>query len=75
MARAFAPQLTALGENPVFSDVLADPASSPRDWSIATVSALIALYPPEQLLAHLRGARANGVTRNKLAALITLHGR
>ncbi len=49
----------------------ADPALSPRDRSIATVAALIALYRPEELSFHLRVARDNGVTRDELAALIT----
>jgi 4-carboxymuconolactone decarboxylase len=71
MARAFTPQLSKLVENPLFSEVWADPALSPRDRSIATVAALVALYRPEQLPAHLQRARANGVTRDELAALIT----
>ena len=71
MARAFTPRLTELVEDPLFSDVWADPALSPRDRSIATVAALVALYRPEQLPAHLRLARQNGVTRDELAALIT----
>src|ERR1700722_3830588 len=70
MARAFTPQLSKLVENPLFSDVWADPALSPRDRSIATVAALVALYRPEQFPAHLRRARDNGVTRDELAALI-----
>jgi 4-carboxymuconolactone decarboxylase len=71
MAHAFTPQLTAFVDNPLFSDVWADPALSPRDRSIATVAALVALYRPEQLPAHLRRACDNGVTRDELAALIT----
>jgi 4-carboxymuconolactone decarboxylase len=71
MARAFTPQLAKLIENPLYSDVWTDPALSPRDRSIATVAALIALYRPEELPAHLRRARENGVTRDELAALIT----
>jgi len=63
--------LAKLVENPLYSDVWADPALSPRDRSIATVAALIALYRPEELPAHLRRARDNGVTRDELAALIT----
>jgi 4-carboxymuconolactone decarboxylase len=66
MARAFTPQLSAIVENPLFSEVWADPALSPRDRSIATVAALIALYPPTS-----RRALDNGVTRDELAALIT----
>jgi len=71
MARTFTPHLTKLVENPLFSDVWADPALSPRDRSIATVAALVALYRPEQLPAHLKLARENGVTRDELAALVT----
>jgi 4-carboxymuconolactone decarboxylase len=71
MARALTPQLANLIENPLYSDVWTDPALSPRDRSIATVAALIALYRPEELPAHLRRARDNGVTRDELAALIT----
>ena len=71
MARAFTPQLAKLIENPLYSDVWTDPALSPRDRSIATVAALVALYRPDELPAHLRRARDNGVTRDEIAALIT----
>ena len=71
MARAFTPQLAKLIENPFYSDVWTDPALSPRDRSIATVAALVALYRPDELPAHLRRARDNGVTRDEIAALIT----
>jgi len=71
MARAFTPQLTKLVESPLYSDVWTDPALSPRDRSIATVAALVALYRPDELPAHLRRAIDNGVTRDELAALIT----
>jgi 4-carboxymuconolactone decarboxylase len=71
MARAFTPQLAALVDNPLYSDVWSDPALSPRDRSIATVAALVALYRPDELPAHLRRALDNGVTRPELSALIT----
>jgi 4-carboxymuconolactone decarboxylase len=71
MARAFTPKLAALIEDPLYSEVWSDPALSPRDRSIATVAALVALYRPDELPAHLRRARDNGVTREELAALIT----
>src|ERR1700738_5423535 len=71
MAPAVTPKLSALVDDPLFSDVWAEPTLSPRDRSIATVAALIALYRPEQLPVHLRRARENGVTRDELAALIT----
>jgi len=71
MSRAFTPKLTDFVDNPLYSEVWADPALSPRDRSIATVAALVALYRPDELPAHLRRARDNGVTRDELAALIT----
>jgi 4-carboxymuconolactone decarboxylase len=71
MARAFTPRIAELVEKPLYSDVWTDPALSPRDRSIATVAALVALYRPDELPAHLRLARDNGVTRDELAALIT----
>ena len=49
MARAFTPHLAELVDNPLFSDVWADPALAPRDRSIATVAALVVLYRPEEL--------------------------
>ena len=45
----FTPRRTELTGNPLYSEVRADPALSPRDRSIATVAALIALYQPEEL--------------------------
>jgi 4-carboxymuconolactone decarboxylase len=71
MTEAFAPRLRSYIDDPLFSDVWTDPALSPRDRSIATVAALVALYRPEELPEHLVRARNNGVTRDELAALIT----
>jgi 4-carboxymuconolactone decarboxylase len=71
MTEAFAPRLREYIDDPLFSDVWTDPALSPRDRSIATVAALVALYRPDELPEHLRRARDNGVTRDELAALIT----
>src|SRR5260370_22880606 len=69
--RAFTPELTALINNPLSSDVWTDARLSPRDRSIATLAALTVLYRPEELPAHLRGARDNGVTNDEISALIT----
>ena len=43
--------------NPLCSEVWADAALSPRDRSIATVAALIALHRPEELSFHFLVAR------------------
>ena len=47
------------------------PGLSKRDRSLITVAALVVLYRPEQLPAHLRMAIANGVTKTELSEAIT----
>jgi 4-carboxymuconolactone decarboxylase len=70
-ARVFTPELTDLINEPLYSDVWADPRLSPRDRSIATLAALTVLYRPEELPAHLRRARDNGLSNDEISALIT----
>jgi len=70
-ARAFTPTLSAFVETPLYSQVWADPALSPRDRSIATVATLIAGGHSDELPAHLHRALDNGVSRQELSALIT----
>lgn len=48
-----------------------DERLSPRDRSIATLSALVALYRPDELRAHLRRGIDNGLTTDEISALIT----
>jgi 4-carboxymuconolactone decarboxylase len=67
----FAPKLVELTDNVLFGDDWARPELSPRDRSLATVSALIALNRPEQLRSHLARARDNGVTQEELIETIT----
>ena len=55
----------------LFGDVWARPQLSPRDRSLATVSALIAMNRPEQLRSHFVRARDNGVTQDELIETIT----
>lgn len=71
MARAFTPDLTDLVEHPLYGEVWTDPRLSPRDRSLITVAAVVALVRPEELPAQLRRARDNGVTNDELGALIT----
>jgi 4-carboxymuconolactone decarboxylase len=66
-ARAFTPELTDLINGPLYSDA----RLSARDRSIATLAALTVLYRPEELPAHLRRARDNGLTIDEISALIT----
>lgn len=70
IVRAFTPDLADLIDDPLFARVWTDPRLSPRDRSIATLAALVALRP-EAVGLHLRRALDNGVTREEISALIT----
>jgi 4-carboxymuconolactone decarboxylase len=65
------PKLAQLTDNILFGDVWARPGLSPRDRSLVTVSALIAMNRPDQLRSHLQRARENGVTDTELVEAIT----
>ena len=56
-----------LTDQVLFSDVWERTELSPRDRSLITVSALVALYRLEQLPAHLRRAMDNGLSPDELA--------
>lgn len=65
------PKLAQLTDNVLFGDVWARPGLSPRDRSLVTVSALIAMNRPDQLRSHLQRARDNGLTEAELVEAIT----
>lgn len=67
----FSPKLVELTDNVLFGDVWARPQLSPRDRSLVTVSALIAMGHREQLRSHLLRARENGATQAELVETIT----
>lgn len=66
-----APALAELTDRVLFDGVWQDPSLSPRDRSLATVAALVALGRTEQLPFHLQRAVDNGLSHDELAALIT----
>ncbi|MBK6864425.1 MAG: carboxymuconolactone decarboxylase family protein [Ideonella sp.] len=66
-----APKLAELTDEVLFGDVWARPGLSPRDRSLVTVSALIALNRPEQLRSHMSLARTNGVGKDELVETLT----
>jgi 4-carboxymuconolactone decarboxylase len=70
-ARAFTPELAALVDDPLFSRVWSREGLSKRDRSLITVAALIVLYRPEELRAHLVRARENGLSKEELSEAIT----
>ncbi len=65
------PKLAELTDNVLFGDVWQRPELSPRDRSLITVAALIALNRPDQLRSHIRLALRNGVTRDEIVEVIT----
>lgn len=71
-----APQFAALNDDVLFGEVWAREAElSPRDRSLATVSALIgAGILDGSLKAYLQKAFDNGVTRSELVEVITQLG-
>jgi 4-carboxymuconolactone decarboxylase len=69
--RPIVPKLIDLTEKVLFGDVWERPGLSKRDRSLITVAALVALYRPEQLRAHLGRALQNGVTKDELSELMT----
>jgi 4-carboxymuconolactone decarboxylase len=66
-----APKLAELTDEVLFGDVWERPGLSPRDRSLVTVAALIALDRADQLRSHLRRALDNGLTEPELVEAIT----
>jgi 4-carboxymuconolactone decarboxylase len=66
-----APKLAQLTDDVLFGDVWARPGLSPRDRSLVTVSALIALNRPDQLRSHMALARANGLSNDEIVETLT----
>src|SRR5437773_4395528 len=65
------PKLAQLTDDVLFGDVWARPGLSPRDRSLVTVSALIAMNRPDQLRSHMARARDNGVSQDELVETLT----
>ena len=55
----------------LFGEVWARTELLPRDRSLVTISALIAMNRPDQLRSHLVRARDNGVTQAEVVEVIT----
>ncbi|MEV1038132.1 carboxymuconolactone decarboxylase family protein [Streptomyces sp. NPDC050204] len=65
------PKLADLTDQVLFGDVWERDGLSPRDRSLVTVTAQIALYRSDQLGFHLRLALENGLSRTELSEAIT----
>lgn len=66
-----APKLAQLTDEILFGDVWARPGLSPRDRSLVTVSALIALNRPDQLRSHMALGRTNGLSNEEIVETLT----
>lgn len=66
-----APAFARFTEDVLFGEVWQRTELSPRDRSLITVAALVALYRLEQLPFHLQRALDNGLTHEELAEAIT----
>ena len=66
-----APKLADLTDDVLYGQVWSGPMLSPRDRSLVTVSALVAMNRPPQLRSHLGLALRNGVTEDELIGAIT----
>ncbi len=71
LIREHAPKLADLTDDVLFADIWERPDLSPRDRSLITIAALVALGRDAQLVGHLRRALANGLTEDELAEAIT----
>ena len=69
--RDIAPALADYTDQVLFGDVWQRPGLSPRDRSLITVAALIAMYRGDQLKGHVQRALQNGVTREEIGEIIT----
>lgn len=68
----FAPQFASLNDDVLFGEVWSREAQlSARDRSLATITALMSMGAFEQLPFHLQKAKANGLTQEEVAELIT----
>lgn len=66
-----APHLAEITDKVLFGDVWANPALSPRDRSLITITSLISLYRTNELPFHLKKALENGITKDEIIAVIT----
>ena len=65
------PDLAEITDKVLFGNVWANPALSPRDRSLVTISSLISLYRVNELPFHVGKAIENGLTRDEVIATIT----
>lgn|SRR5690625_1231493 len=71
VVREHAPKLADLTDDVLFADVWQRHELSPRDRSLITVAALIALGRDAQLKGHITRALQHGISREEVAEIAT----
>ena len=66
-----APKLAQLSQDVLFDDMWQRPQLSPRERSLITVAALLALGRTQQLPWHVDFARQNGLQQDELVEVMT----
>jgi 4-carboxymuconolactone decarboxylase len=66
-----APHLADITDKVLFGDVWENPALSPRDRSLVTITSLISLYRINELPFHTKKALENGITKDEIIETIT----
>lgn len=66
-----APYLAEITNKVLFGEVWDNPALSPRERSLVTVTCLISLYRTNELPFHVKRALENGVSRDEIIETIT----
>ena len=66
-----APHLAEITDKILFGDVWENPALTPRDRSLVTITSLISLYRTNELPFHIKRASENGVTKDEIIGTIT----
>ena len=66
-----APHLAEITDKVLFGDVWENPALSPRDRSLVTITSLISLYRINELTFHTKKALENGITKDEIIETIT----
>ena len=67
---AVTPALVEYTNKILYDEVWERPILSKRDRSLVTIAALIAMYRPEQLTAHLSLGLENGLTKEEIGEAI-----
>jgi 4-carboxymuconolactone decarboxylase len=69
--KATLPAFSDYTEHLLFNEVWERPDLSKRDRSLITIAALVAMYRPDELVAHLNLGMDHGLTKEEIAEAVT----